>query len=143
MIHLRPVRLENVMIEHPTSLLVQHCLQAANDGDRQTLRALWAPDIVWHVKGATPWQGDIKGADNVLEHLAKIGDIGLTGLRTEVEDVMVSNERASMICHTHAEIGDRVLDADFLVIADILSRRIQSITSVPIDPERVAEFWPD
>ncbi len=131
------------MIEHPNSLLMHHCLQAANDGDRQTLRALWAPDIVWHVKGATPWQGDIKGADNVLDHLAKIGDIGLTGLRTEVEDVMVSNKRASMICHTYAEIGDRVLDADFLVIADILSRRIQSITSVPIDPERVAEFWPD
>jgi ketosteroid isomerase-like protein len=143
MILLRAVRLENMMIEHPNSLLMHHCLQAANDGDRQTLRALWAPDIVWHVKGATPWQGDIKGADNVLDHLAKIGHIGLTGLRTEVEDVMVSNERASMICHTHAEIGDRVLDADFLVIADILSRRIQSFTSVPIDPERVAEFWPD
>ena len=143
MIPLRAVRLENMMIEHPNSLLMHHCLQAANDGDRQTLRALWAPDIVWHVKGATPWQGDIKGADNVLDHLAKIGHIGLTGLRTEVEDVMVSDERASMICHTHAEIGDRVLDADFLVIADILSRRIQSITSVPIDPERVAEFWPD
>ena len=143
MIPLRAVRLENMMIEHPNSLLMHHCLQAANDGDRQTLRALWAPDIVWHVKGATPWQGDIEGADNVLDHLAKIGHIGLTGLRTEVEDVMVSNKRASMICHTYAEIGDRVLDADFLVIADILSRRIQSITSVPIDPERVAEFWPD
>lgn len=143
MIHLRSNRLENLMIEHPNSLLVHHCLQAANEGDRQTLRALWAPDIVWHVKGASPWQGDIKGADSVLEHFAMIGNIGLNGLRTEVEDVMVSNERASMICHTHAEIGDRVLDADFLVIADILSRRIQSITSVPIDPERVAEFWLD
>jgi hypothetical protein len=143
MIQPRPVRLENVMIEHPNSLLVHHCLQAANEGDRQTLRALWAPDIVWHVKGASPWQGDIKGADNVLEHLATIGSIGLTGVRTEVEDVMVSNERASMICHTHAEIGDRILDADFLVIADIFSRRIQSITSVPIDPDRLAEFWLD
>lgn len=131
------------MIEHPNALLVHHCLQAANHGDRQTLRALWAPDIVWHIKGASPWHGDIKGADSVLEHFAKIGNIGLNGLRTEVEDVMVSNDRASMICHAHAEIGDRVLDADFLVIADILSRRIQSITSVPIDPERVADFWPE
>lgn len=131
------------MIEHPNSLLMHHCLQAANEGDRQTLRALWAPDIVWHIKGTGPWQGDIKGADNVLEHLAMLGRLGLAGLHTKVEDVMVSNQRASMICHTSAEIGDRVLDANFLVIAEIVSRRIQSITSVPIDPDRVAEFWLD
>jgi ketosteroid isomerase-like protein len=140
MIRLRSVRLENLMIEHPNSLLMYHCLQAANDGDRQTLRALWAPDIVWHIKGAGPWQGDIKGVDNVLEHLAMLGSFGLAGLHTEVEDVMVSHHRASMICHTFAEVGDRVLDADFLVIAEIISRRIQTITTVPIDPDRVADF---
>jgi hypothetical protein len=48
-----------------------------------------------------------------------------------------------MICHTFAEVGDRVLDADFLVIAEIISRRIQTITTVPIDPDRVADFWLD
>jgi len=143
MMRLRPVRWENMMIEHPNSLLMHHCLQAANAGDRKTLRALWAPDIVWHIKGVGPWHGDIKGADNVLEHFAKIGNIGITGLHTQIKDVMVSNHRASMLCHTYAEIGDRVLDADFLVIAEIFDRRIQTITSIPIDPERVAEFWPD
>jgi ketosteroid isomerase-like protein len=143
MMRLRPVRLENLMIEHPNSLLMHHCLQAAKNGDRQTLRALWAPDIVWHIKGAGPWQGDIKGADNVLEHLAMLGNLGVAGLHTEVEDVMVSHQRASMICHTSAEVGNRVLDADFLVIAEIISRRIQTITVVPIDPDRVADFWLD
>ncbi len=131
------------MIEHPNSLLVHHCLQAAQAGDWVTLRALWAPDIVWHIKGASPWQGDIKGADNVLEHLAKIGNLGSAGIHTKIEDVMVSHKRASLICHTYAEIGDRVLDADFLVIAEIINRRIQTITSIPIDPDRVAEFWLD
>ena len=38
------------MIQHPNALLVHQCLQAANAGDRQTLRALWADDIVWRVK---------------------------------------------------------------------------------------------
>jgi len=143
MIEQRLARVENVMIEHPNSLLVYHCIQAANDGDRQTLRALWAPDIVWHVKGKSPWQGEIKGADNVLEFLAKIGDFGITGVRTEVEDVMVSNERASMICRAFANLGERVLEADYLVIAEITSRRIQNITSIPLDPDRAAELWLD
>jgi len=129
------------MIEHPNSLLVHHCLQAANVGDRQTLRALWAPDIVWHVKGTGPLQGDIKGADKVFEFLAQIGEVGSVGLHTEVEDVMVSPRRAAMICHAYAEREDRVLDADFLVIAEILGRRIQEVTTVPIEPDRILEFW--
>ena len=131
------------MIEHPNSLLVHHCLQAASEGDRSTLRALWAPDIVWHIKGRSPWRGEVKGADRILQYLAEIGRIGKLGLQTEVEDVMVSNERAAMICHAQAEIGDRVLDADYLIIAKIMHRRIQEITSVPVDPDRAAEFWVD
>ncbi len=129
------------MIQHPNSLLVHHCLQAANAGDGQTLRALWAPDIVWHVKGTGPLRSDIKGPDKILEFLAQIGEVGRSGLQTQVDDVMVSDERASMICHAYAEVGERVLDADFLLIADIFRRRIQKITTVPIDVDRVAEFW--
>jgi ketosteroid isomerase-like protein len=141
MMPVRPVWLENVMIEHPNSFLVHHCLQAANVGDRQTLRALWAPDIVWHVKGTGPLRGDIKGADNVLEFLAQMGDFGGQGLQTEIRDVMISHRRAAVICHAYGEWGDRVLDADFLVIADIMGRRIQELTTIPVDPDRVMEFW--
>ena len=131
------------MIGHPNSLLVHQCLQAANDGDRETLRALWADDIVWHVKGASPWHGEIKGPDDIFEYLASLGEVGGVGVHTEIEDVMVSGERAAMICHAQARMGDRVLDARFLTIATIASRRIQEVLSIPIDPDRVAEFWAD
>ena len=129
------------MIEHPNSLLLHHCLQAANSGDRQTLRALWADDIVWHVKGAGPWQGEIKGADAIFEYLADLGEVGSVGFHTEVEDVMVSPRRAAGICHSNAEVGERALDASFLFIATIVDRRIQEVVTVPMDPDRVQEFW--
>ena len=131
------------MIEHRSSLLVHHCLHAAHDGDRETLRALWAPDIAWHIKGRSPWSGTVKGADRIMEYLAEIGRIGKLGLQTKIEDVMVSNDRAAMICHVQAEIGNRVLDADYLIIAKILARRVHEITSVPVDPDRAAQFWVD
>jgi ketosteroid isomerase-like protein len=137
----RPERTERKMIEHPNSLLLHQCLQAANVGDRQTLRALWADDIIWHVKGAGPWHGEIKGAEDIFEYLADVGEIGTAGIHTEIEDVMVSNRRAAVICHSSAEMGDRALDASFLFIATIIDRRIQEVITVPIDPERVAEFW--
>lgn len=131
------------MIEHPNSLLVYHCLQAASEGDRDTLRELWTPDIIWHIKGSSPWRGDVRGADRILDYLVQIGKIGNAGLSTDIEDVMISSKRAAMICHAHAEIGDRVLDANYLIIAEIADRRIREITSVPVDPDRAAEFWLD
>lgn len=129
------------MIEHPNSLLLHQCLQAANAGDRQTLQALWAEDIVWRVKGAGPWRGEIKGAEEIFEHLADLGEVGSVGFHTEIEDVMVSNRRAAVLCQSTAEFGDRSLDASFLLIATIIDRRIQEVVTVPIDPERVEEFW--
>lgn len=129
------------MIQHPNALLVHQCLQAANAGDRQTLRALWADDIVWHVKGAGPWEGDIKGPDEIFEYLASLGDVGQVGFHTRVEDVMVSNTHASVLCQANAQLGDRTLDASYLLVATIIAGRIQEIVTVPIDVDRVAEFW--
>jgi len=127
------------MIEHPNSLLLHHCLQAANAGDRQTLRALWSDDIVWNVK-AGPWQGEFKGPDQIFEYLADLGDFGNTGVQTEVEDVMVSHRRAAMICRSQVARGERELDARFVVIATIEDRRIHRMTSIPIDGNQVDAF---
>ena len=139
--HARPTPMERMMIEHPNSLLVHQCLQAANVGDRQTLKALWADDIVWHVKGAGPWQGDIKGAEDIFDYLAELGEVGTVGFHTEIEDVMVSHRRAAVICRASASMGDRELDSSYLLIATISDRRIQEVVTVPIDADRVADFW--
>lgn len=129
------------MIQHPNALLVHQCLQAANLGDRQTLRALWADDIVWHVKGAGPWQGEIKGPDEIFEYLGSLGDAGHAGFDTDIQDVMVSNTHASVLCRSKTRIGGRTLAASYLLIATIAAGRIQEMISVPIDPEREAKLW--
>lgn len=129
------------MIEHPNALLLHHCLQAANAGDRHTLRALWADDIVWHVKGASPWAGELKGVDAICDYLADLGEFGSVGFHIEIDDVMVSHQRAAVLCTTSAELGDRVLEARYLLVATVADRKIQSVTSVPIDNDRVEAFW--
>ena len=136
-----PIHSEVAVIQHPNAFLVHQCLEAANAGDRQTLRALWADDIVWRAKGAGPWQGDIKGSDEIFEYLASLGDFGQVGFNTAVEDLMVSNTRAAVLCQTNARMGDRTLEAGYLLIATIVARRVQEIVTIPLDPERVAEFW--
>ena len=129
------------MTEHPNVLLVHQCLQALSDGDRQTLRALWAEDITWTVKGKSPWKGEIKGPDEICEYLASLGEVGRFGFNLDVEDVMVSNTRAAIVIKGHAEVDDDVLDASYMVMAQIVSRKIQEVVTFPIDADSVAEFW--
>ena len=131
------------MIAHPNALLIHHAIQAANAGDRETLRALWADDIVWHVKGTGPWQGELKGADDIFEYLAELGGFGHDGVHTEIEDVMVSNRRAAVICQTRTGRAPSALDAGFLLIATIVDRRIQRLVTVPVDEARVEDFRSD
>jgi len=131
------------MIEHPNSLLLHHCLQAASVGDRQTLRALWADDIVWHVKGTGQFQGEIKGADDIFEYLAELGEFGDAGFHTEVDDVMVSHHRAAVICQSHVPGSHAVPEAGYLLIANIADRRIQSMVTVPLDGDRLETFYAD
>ena len=129
------------MITHPNALLLHQCLQAANAGDRQTLRALWADDIVWQVKGTSPWQGELKGADEIFEYLASLGEVGEVGIHTEIDDVLVSEQRAAVLCRSKGEVDDRSLDARFLMVASIVDRRVQHVMTVQIDADRFAEFW--
>ena len=129
------------MLEHPNALLVHQCLQAVTHGDRETLRAIWADDVVWQVKGVAPWQGEIKGAEEIFEFLAELGEVGGGGMQTDIEDVLVSGERAAVLSHVYAEFEDRVLDADFVVLLEMQGRRIRSMTSIPVDSDRMKEFW--
>ncbi len=129
------------MVEHPNSLLLHQCIQAVSDGDRQTLRSLWADDVVWHVKGESPWQGEIKGADDIFEYLADLGEVGNFGFHVEIEDVMVGSRRAAVLCRCDVQHQGRQLEARYLLVTTIVDRRVREIMSIPIEPERVAEFW--
>lgn len=128
------------MVEHPNSLLVHQSLQAIRVGDTETLRALWAEDIVWRVVGASPWHGDIEGIEAIFEYLAQVGDLD-SSFDTSVHDVMVSNERAAILCHIKSELDGRTLDAEYLLLCRIAHRRIQEVVSLPLQPDRVEEFW--
>ena len=54
---IRNAPVEESMTEHPNALLIHQAWQAISVGDVETVKALWAEDIVWHVTGDNPWAG--------------------------------------------------------------------------------------
>ncbi len=129
------------MIDHPNSFLVHQCLQAVSNGDTETLRALWADDIVWLVKGASPWEGELKGQDAIFEYLAQLGEVGSDGYHIDIEDIMIGEERAAIVFNIKVSMGERTLDANYIMLARLVGRRVHEVITVPVDADRVAAFW--
>jgi ketosteroid isomerase-like protein len=129
------------MIEHQNSFLVHQCLQAISTGDTETLRALWAEDIVWQTKGPSPWQGELKGPDEIFDFLAQLGEAGSDGYEIDIEDVMIGEERATIVLNIKASREGRHLDTNFVLLARIVGRRVEEVITIPIDAEHIEDFW--
>jgi ketosteroid isomerase-like protein len=114
-----------------------------NSGDTETLRALWAEDIIWQSKGPSPWQGTFKGADAIFEFLAQLGEVGGTGYHIDVDDVMIGEERAAITLNIKASRDGRALDTGYVLLARLIGRRVHEIITIALDPEQVEEFWRD
>jgi uncharacterized protein len=64
--------------DHPNTLAYLRTVDAFRDRDFETIAALIAEDVVWHLPGDHPLAGDWKGRDQLFELLARLGPLGFT-----------------------------------------------------------------
>ena len=126
--------------EHPNALLIRQAWQAVAHSDVDTLRALWADDIVWHVTGNNPWRGTRVGIANVIDYLAQVGESGDT-YDMSLESVMANDQYAALICHVSTKRADRVLDVRQVLLCRFEGRRIREVWTLSLDPQAVDAFW--
>jgi len=104
--------------------------EAFGKGDLEAIRALFAPDIVWHSGGDNALTGDYKGIDEVFGYFGKIFEMTAGDMQQEVHDLLASDDHAIGITHVRASRPD--------------GRRM-SINQVAIfhhdDQLRVTEAW--
>ena len=126
--------------DHPNALLIRQAWQAVAHSDVDTLRALWADDIVWHVTGNNPWRGTHVGIANVIDYLAQVGESGDT-YDMSLESVMANDQYAALICHVSTKRADRVLDVRQVLLCRFEGRRIREVWTLSLDPQAVDAFW--
>lgn len=126
--------------EHPHALLIRQAWQAVAHSDIDTLKALWADDICWHVTGNNPWHGEHVGIPNVLDYLAQVGESGET-YDMSLVSVMANDDYAVLIAHVSTKRDDRVLDADQVLLCRFVDRQIQEVWTLSLDPSAVDAFW--
>lgn len=128
------------MYDHPNALLLKQAWQAVADGDADMLAELWSEDVVWHVTAENPWQGDHVGHEAIIDYLAQVGEAG-EAYDTSLEELMVGDNHAAMLCRVHAKRGNRVLDVGQVLLGRFENGRIAEVWTLSLDPAAMRRFW--
>ena len=126
--------------DHPNALLILQCWQAASQGDAETLRAVWADDIVWHATSDSPWKGDHVGVDSVLDYLSRVGEMGDLYELT-LQSVLANDDYGLVAFHVNSELNGHTLSANQILFGRFKNGRINEIWTLALDREAVEVFW--
>jgi ketosteroid isomerase-like protein len=119
---------------HPNEDLIRKGYAAFAAGDLDTLRQLFAPDIVWHNPGRNPLSGTEHGIDAVFQSLGRLAELtGGTFRVGEIHDVLANDEHAVALLRTYAERGGKALESNDVHVFNMSNGRVTEFWSVSGD----------
>jgi len=127
---------------HPSETLIRGLYAARARGDLDAVRAILAPDIVWHEPGPdSPYTGQLRGADAVLGMHTQA--MALTGgtFRLELHDVLANDAHAVALVNWSAERGGRRLTGREVAVYHVRVGRVTEAWFHPDDAATVDAFW--
>ena len=95
---------------HPNEELLRTGYDAFGKGDMDTIRSLFADDIVWHSPGKSPLAGDYRGVDAVLEQFGKVFELTGGTFKIEIHDILANDTHAVVLARATAERDGKRLD---------------------------------
>lgn len=125
---------------HPNEQLIRRGYEAFANGDMDTLRALFAPDIAWHVSGTNPLSGDYHGLDEVLGLFGRVQQLA-DSLEFDVHDVLANDEHVVALLKVRATRGDDILEGDAIQVFHVADGQITEFWGTPFDQAAADEFW--
>jgi uncharacterized protein len=105
---------------HPNEELLRKGYEAFASYDLDTIRALFADDIVWHVVGGrNQLSGTFKGKDEVFGWFAKLLTLSEGTFKTDVHDIIANDEHAVVLSTDTAQRGDKHLKVEAVAVYHI------------------------
>jgi ketosteroid isomerase-like protein len=80
-------------------------------GDLDKVKAIFHPDIVWHVEGTSPMAGHYKGIAEVLDFFGRIFTETNGTFRNTIDEVIATEDTVVVIAQVNAERGGKTIDA--------------------------------
>ncbi len=130
------------MAEHPNAGLIRRMHEAFAKGDYiATLTELFSEDIVWHLPGRGPLAGDHLGRDAVFAAMREFERLSGRTIRTEVHDILASDEHAVALLRATARRGEKRYDALEMDVYHVRDGKVTEFWSFAEDQRVTDEFW--
>lgn len=126
---------------HPNEDLVRKGYDAFSKGDMDTLRELFADDIVWHTPGRSPLSGDFKGIDEVLANFARTAELSGGTFKISLHDVLANDEHAVSLFESSAQREGKSLTSRGILVQHIEGGKVKEGWLHPDDQYAIDEFW--
>jgi ketosteroid isomerase-like protein len=105
------------------------------------LRDLFAPDAVWTVPGDGVMAGVFRGREEIFRFLGRLPKETAGSYRSELIDVLASDDRAAALYRASGERNGGRLDLDQVLLFRLEHGLVQEVLALPSDPAAFEAFW--
>ena len=95
--------METTITEHANAALFRKGYAAFNSGDMDTIRGLFAADIVWHPSGRSRFSKERHGIDDTLGSFLEIMQATNGTFHLDVHDILANDTHAVALVTSHWE----------------------------------------
>jgi ketosteroid isomerase-like protein len=121
--------------------IVERIFDAFARKEGLALRGLFAEDAVWHVPGRGVMAGTYRGRDAIFRFLAALPKRTDGTYRSELIDVLASDDRAAALYRARGERHGRMLELDQVLLFRIEGSRVREVLALPSDADAFESFW--
>jgi hypothetical protein len=126
---------------HANEELVRRAYEAFSRGDVDTLRELFADNIVFHQPGRSPVAGDYSGIDQVLGFFGRLAERSGGTFRITLHDVVANDEHAVGLHSAEAEREGRHLHSRVALVLHVRESKITEAWAHVLDLSENDAFW--
>ena len=122
---------------------IRRAYEAFGRGDMDAIRAeAFTADIRWHQGGRSQVSGDYAGIDAVLGYFVKLFELSNGTFRTEVHDVLASDNHVVVLAAFSGQRGQKsVGNGNYCQVFHMRDGRADECWVTPVDAYGVDEFW--
>ena len=121
--------------------IVERIFDAFARKEGMALRGLFAEDAVWHVPGRGVMAGTYRGREAIFRFLAMLPKQTDGTYRSELIDVLASEDRAAAVYRARGERHGRTLELEQVLLFRIDGSRVREVLALPSDADAFEAFW--
>jgi uncharacterized protein len=127
--------------DHPNAELFRKGYTAFQNGDLDTVRSLFAPDIVWHTPGHSHMAGDRRGVDDAIAlFMTQFEETGGT-FKVELHDVLGNDEHAVALGTFSGSKGGKSIEDNYTHVVHVAGGKLTESWIFSENQDKVDAFW--